>query len=308
MAELTRKEIQEIEENVRKHHKTSKLSPEKQNKLIEQLKKKQLKRNEKAERHIVKKTEHLAKKNEKRKQHSIKKFGQQSAIHEEFNPHLYKNGVFSPPEKGFFKEAPEWYENIPNMTADQLELAKLLTNTVKEQIPDFINRLKQPAATGMSSQLEEMFGHMANPVLQNYINPSRGQNAQVLFPSQLANQDLSNILGQLATSGITSGLQSLPKAYEYAQEYGPQAYEYVKEGVPKVYNYLGKNLGDLTSGIQNYADVGFKDIRNPQTYGESIQQVLGAFMQPVVHPLNFISGAKEIGSNIFNNLFNRRGQ
>jgi hypothetical protein len=102
----------------------------------------------------------------------------------------------------------------------------------------------------MSSGLEQMFGHMQNPILQGFLNPSMGQNNQVLFPSQMQNQmnpELEGLFGELAQKYIPQGLNyasnNLPAAYEGLQGLGQQGFQYGQQA--------GGNIMDLLSGLVN---------------------------------------------------------
>jgi hypothetical protein len=69
--------------------------------------------------------------------------------------------------------------------------------------------------------------------------------------------------------------------------------------------YLGGIARHPVESFQNYADTGYSGIKDPQTYGESLQQILGSLLQPVAHPQNFAQGVGKFGSKLYNKM---RGQ
>ena len=238
--------------------------------------------------------------------------------------------------------------NIPTQKKEQRVLQDLAIEQFQKGLPELLERLRTPYTSPIRSQMEEMFGHLQNPILQGLINPQAQNQARgALFPSEIEQEymmspqyqesqqgPLGNLLGVLgghlfnqhavpyfnnlkpediqaaygyaeplinrASEGLGNAYHGAQNAYQGAQNLG----RFAKTLPGEAYNDISSLLGSLTGGIQNYADVGYGEIRNPQNYRESIQQVLGTLMQPVVHPLNFMQGARDIGSN----LFNRKGK
>lgn len=194
----------------------------------------------------------IAKEEEKNKE-AFEKYGTTQTFeqqHQELNPSLYKNGVYSPPKAEFGKEQPGYLERVSTKTPGQSAFINSLAPLLTKEIPDFLKELKQPSSTSMSSGLEQMFGHMQNPILQGFLNPSMGQNNQVLFPSQMQNQmnpGLEGLFGELAQKYIPQGLNyasnNLPAAYEGLQGLGQQGFQYGQQA--------GGNIMDLLSGLVN---------------------------------------------------------
>lgn len=194
------------------------------------------------------------KKEEAKNKETMEKYGTlqtPSEQHKFHNPTLYNaKGQYSPPKAEFGKEQPAYLERAPKKTPAQEAFINSLSPLLSKELPGFFNELRKPASTSMSSGLEQMFGHMQNPILQGFLNPSMGQNNQVLFPSQLAQQGnpgLENLMGQLAQQFIPQGLnyasENLPAAYEGLKGLGQQGLQYGQQA--------GGNIMDLLSGLVN---------------------------------------------------------
>jgi len=168
----------------------------------------------------------------------------------------------APRKPGVFRGAEPFTEKIPNVTPEQSQAMNFL---LQRSLPEaFINEKATPEqiATArkqglggvleelgqkdlgpLGAQLEAMFGHMQNPILQGILNPALGNDVQVLFPSQLQghNKGIENLLAQLAVPLAQAGIANAPAALEYLQAHGPEAYQYLKAGAQGIGNYVGQS-------------------------------------------------------------------
>lgn len=183
-------------------------------------------------------------------------------------------------EAGLFRSKKPYFEKISNLTPEQSRAAyAFLENTIPEAfLPEnatqeqiaaakqqglsgTLSALEKPYESPLNTQLNQMFGHMANPVLQNFLNPQMGNQPQVLFPSQLAQQPnagLENILGQLAQQYIPQGLgyaaQNAPAALNYAGDLAGQGFQYGKQGLQNAYQKAAPYAQNLYGGASEFAN------------------------------------------------------
>ncbi|MGJ0429579.1 hypothetical protein [Methylobacter sp.] len=236
---------------------------------------------------------------------------------------------------GLFRSEKPHLEKISNLTPEQSRAAyAFLQNTIPEAflpenatqeqiqqaqsqgLPGLLKELQKPYESPLNTQLNQMFGHMANPVLQNFLNPQQGNQPQVLFPSQLpqyyaqqnqqASGGMQDLLGQLGGQLGQSALQNLPGAFNYAQQNAPIAAEYL-QGLGNSALQKGQNVWDF--------------IRNPEhgrassPEGESIPAYFGRrALYGAAHPLesaqeyaNMVGSAGSAGLSGLQNLLSSLG-
>ena len=154
-----------------------------------------------------------------------------------------------PKKKATFWEGSDAHtENVPLYTPEQEKLMEFLGNEYQNRLPAFLEQISQKPSSPVTGQLENIFGHMSNPILQGLLNPGLGQNVQVLYPSQLQQQSrpgIDNLLGQL-------GQQYGPQIAQYGMENAPQALEYAQGLANQAGQYgqqFGGNIMNLLSGL-----------------------------------------------------------
>lgn len=186
-------------------------------------------------------------------------------------------------EAGLFRSKKAHYEKISQLTPEQSRAAyAFLENTIpeaflpenatKEQIAaakqqglsGTLSALEKPYESPLNTQLNSMFGHMANPVLQNFLNPQQGNQPQVLFPSQLPqhyaqqNQQsiggMQDLLGQLGGQAGQYALQNLPEGLNYAGNLAGQGLQYGQQGLQNAYQSVAPYAQDLYGGASAFAN------------------------------------------------------
>lgn len=125
------------------------------------------------------------------------------------NPNLQfdENGRILNQEPGFFEGKPGYHINIPTMTPAQITHANQALKQVDEYLPGLLKGLSSPYKSGETDQLQRMFGHMSNPILQGLLNPNSGFGSQVPFASQLGGSGFDTFGTQLLQQAIPQGLQ-----------------------------------------------------------------------------------------------------
>jgi len=169
----------------------------------------------------------------------------------EYNPHHVNpsTGKLKTEEPGFWEKFFEGknatHKNFPTITADQNELLKLYGKEIHNNLPGLLQSLNAPHKSDTSQQLEQMFSHMNNPILQGLLGGGPNQyKPQVLFPSQLGQQNngIQDALSALLGAGLESGV---PATWDYAQQNVPQWYNQAKESAP------GQWFGNALSALGN---------------------------------------------------------
>lgn len=185
-----------------------------------------------------------------------------------------------PGEAGVLRPKKPHFEKIANLTPEQskgayafleqtIPEAFLPENATPEQVqaakmqglPGVLSELGKPYESPLNTQMNQMFGHMANPVLQNFLNPQQGNQPQVLFPSQLPqhyaeqnqqiNPSIQNLLGQLGGQAGQYALQNAPGAFNYAQQNAPAAYEALRGLGQQGYQAAAPYAQNAYQGAQN---------------------------------------------------------
>ncbi len=150
--------------------------------------------------------------------------------------------------KGFFEGTPGNHINMPLYSDEQLDAMEEALDAYRNAYPGLLQELAKPSETGMSKQLQSMFGHMQNPILQGLMNPGSSQGSQVLFPSQIAQQSsgggIDALLGQLAQQYAP---QAANFGYDMASEYLPQVYG-AATGFP---GQMGGSIMNILSSLGN---------------------------------------------------------
>jgi hypothetical protein len=199
----------------------------------------------------------------KRQGESQKQYDQRVKREEQFNRHITSQPAyqkqqaqaqsgFTPsgaPKPSFLKGSPAGSEMIETMTPDQKAFVESLLPVIAERLTPLLNQLGTSPRTEMSSQIEQMFGHMNNPILQGLMNQGYRQNAQVLFPSQLAQQGSNDTL-----NALLGGL-----AQQYSPDIANYGYDIASEYLPR----LAQGAGNLGRAGMNQA----------QQYGEAIMGI-----------------------------------
>jgi hypothetical protein len=220
--------------------------------------------------------------------------------------------------------------NVSNVLPWQLDNMQNAGRLSQTGLEDIINQLGQHYESPINNQVQQIFGHMQNPILQGLINPQHGNMAGgSLFPDrqalELQQYQQQNPQGQYEQSPLMGLLSALgnhafkkhvvPWLNDLTPEDIQQGYnQYVEPGVNRAYEGaqnayqggmeslrgLGQTLRHPAQSFQNYADRGFNDIGEPQTWGESFQKGVSPFLQPAAHPLDFLKGVGQFGSNLYN--------
>ncbi|CAB4127763.1 hypothetical protein UFOVP97_28 [uncultured Caudovirales phage] len=158
-------------------------------------------------------------------------------------------------------------QELPKETQDYKDL---LLKEAQIGLPGLLQQLRTPYQSPMNQQVEGIFGHLQNPILQNLLNPDqRFAAGRSLFPSEIENeyqqmqQQQPSAIGSLLSSLGKHyyeteavpwlqkpenlqwlGEQGIPQAYNQASNYGNQAYDYAKnsragQGIGDILEYLG---------------------------------------------------------------------
>jgi hypothetical protein len=242
---------------------------------------------------------------------------------------------------GLLHRATEGSYNIPSNEPESVIKAKEeALNLGREGLADMLKQLRTPYISPLTQQFEGMFGHLRNPILQGLLNPQHQNMPRgALFPDQIEReyqqyhqqnpyeqnyepsgiQTLLSALGQHAfQQGAVPYLKGLKQedlqnAYGYTEPYLNRAYEGAQDiygratSIPgRAYSDVSNLLNNLVGPVRDYADRGFNDIKDPQTFGEVANQIIGAGLQPIFHPLNLLGGIKKFGTSIYNDLTRER--
>lgn len=194
-----------------------------------------------------------------------------------------------PGEAKFLKGKKPHLEKISNLTPEQSRAAYsfleqtipeafLSENATQQQIQaareqglgGTLAALGQPYESPLNTQLNNMFGHMANPVMQAFLNPERGNEARgSLFPDRIEqqynqgqhqqqqeNNPLRQLVGALGQHAYQQ--QAVPWLNQLTPEDVQQGYGYIEpglnrayEGVQNAYQGAGNMAGNAYGGIQN---------------------------------------------------------
>lgn len=158
---------------------------------------------------------------------------------------------------GVFHGATEGAYNIPQELPENVPYRDLMRAEAMKGLPEMLERLRTPYTHPMVSQMQDMFGHLQNPILQNLLNPDRRFAAgQSLFPSEIESEyqqyqqqhpeqgafgNLMSALGQnIFKNQIQPGManmtpERLQELYGQAEQLPGQAYEYASSSRPAEY-------------------------------------------------------------------------
>lgn len=139
-------------------------------------------------------------------------------------------------------------ENISTKTVEQEQNLKELLDLLKGKWKPLLEEMSKSPRTPMNQQIEDWFSHMNNPIVQNMVNQGYRTNPQVLYPSEMGQNDSNRQLDALL-SGLAQqyGPQAMQSGYDVASQYLPQAYDYAK-GIP---GQLGGGVMNMLSGLAN---------------------------------------------------------
>ncbi len=150
---------------------------------------------------------------------------------------------------------------------------KAIRPEMQTQFEDLLSKLQNPQPAPMNQRLEEMFGHLQNPILQGLMNPSQGYEARgSMFPSEIENEYMQspghfqspqyqqqnpfgNLLSALGQHGmqqhVTPWLNSLTPQ-DVQQAYG----SYVEPGLNRAYEGAGNAYQGLNNAYGSARDFG----------------------------------------------------
>ncbi len=225
--------------------------------------------------------------------------------------------------------------NIPTQKKEQTDLQNLAIQQFQKGLPELLERLRTPYTSPMRSQMEEMFGHLQNPILQGLINPQAQNQARgALFPSEIEQEYMESPQYQQSQQGPMGNLlsalgghlfkqhavpylnnlqpQDIQNFYGQAEQLPGQAYEYARESRPfQALSALGNVARHPIQNLQDYADYGMHG-GVPNSALEALAKLGGAFTYPVAHPIQFGKGAATMGRDIgqagLNKLFSYFGR
>lgn len=147
-----------------------------------------------------------------------------------------------------FKGKEAYHVNYPTLTEGQESALDQRYKQVAEGLPDLLKYLNGPEKSETAKQLEQMFSHMNNPILQSMMGGGPNEyKANVPFPTQLGRSGyggggygggaIEDLLSQLIGSGINS-------VAEYGSNNLP-SWQQVQQSRP------GQWLGNALSGLSN---------------------------------------------------------
>lgn len=147
------------------------------------------------------------------------------------------------------------HENIDTKTEEQIAQTKEILELLKGKWKPLLEDMAKSPRTAMNQQIEDMFGHMNNPIVQSMMNQGYRTNPQVLFPSELGQHDSSRQLDALLSGlGQQYGPDIMNYGYDKASQYLPQAYESAMQ-LPGQIGQYGKQMGgglmDILSNLGN---------------------------------------------------------
>jgi hypothetical protein len=168
----------------------------------------------------------------------------------------------------------------------------LLLKEAQQGLPGLLEQLRTPYQSPMMQQVEDIFGHLQNPILQNLLYPDqRFAAGRSLFPSEIEQEymqtpmqqyeppsAISNLLSSLGKHYYETqalpwlqnkenlqwlGEEGIPQAYNQAMNYGNQAYNYAAGSRP------GQGISNILGHLGNAANIG------KQNVGEFAELIMG---------------------------------
>lgn len=209
--------------------------------------------------------------------------------------------------------------NVPTQKKEQSGLQNLAIEQFQKGLPELLERLRTPYTSPMRSQMEEMFGHLQNPILQGLINPQAQNQARgALFPSEIEQEYMMSPQYQESQQGPMGNLlsalgghlfkqhavpylnnlqpQDIQNFYNQAEQLPGQAYEYARESRPfQALSALGNMARHPLQRFQDYADYGMNS-GVPESASDALYKMGGAFAYPFAHP---IQSGKAVGTAAF---------